>query len=177
RCAPLPLVGRGWGGGPSADHRTTPTPALRADPPHKGEGTTELAARADSALPEYALDEWDRQHVLLEGRALLEGGEPALEIVERRPLRHQAGEGVGHQRDRNVAHGQCVAGDERGLGEVRVEKLHHLDALALARLDRRMIALLRRRADESPEDRRERRMRDRELPVHPAARPRPRARI
>src|SRR5262249_27029444 len=32
-------AGEGLGGwGPSADHRTTPTPALRADPPHKGEG-------------------------------------------------------------------------------------------------------------------------------------------
>src|SRR5262245_21481735 len=26
RCVPLPLVGRGWGWGPSTDHRTTPTP-------------------------------------------------------------------------------------------------------------------------------------------------------
>src|SRR5262249_42015938 len=40
-----------------------------------------------------------------------------------------------------------------------------------------MIALLRRRADEPPEHRRERRMRDRELPVHPTAGPRTRARI
>src|SRR5437660_3473004 len=35
---PSPLWGGVGGGGPSADHRTTPTPALRADPPHKGEG-------------------------------------------------------------------------------------------------------------------------------------------
>ena len=27
---------------------TTPTPALRADPPHRGEGNTEIAARTDS---------------------------------------------------------------------------------------------------------------------------------
>ncbi len=33
-----PLWGGVGGGGPSADHHTTPTPALRADPPHKGEG-------------------------------------------------------------------------------------------------------------------------------------------
>src|SRR5262249_55274726 len=33
---PSPLWGGVGGGGPSADHRTTPTPALRADPPHKG---------------------------------------------------------------------------------------------------------------------------------------------
>src|SRR5262249_2561051 len=70
RCIPLPLVGRGWGGGPSADHRTTPTPALRHSrcfasalfarttaaegrlcPPHKGGGRAELAARADSISP------------------------------------------------------------------------------------------------------------------------------
>src|SRR5215831_9693223 len=35
---PSPLWGGVGGGGPSADHRATPTPALRADPPHKGEG-------------------------------------------------------------------------------------------------------------------------------------------
>src|SRR5215472_17775446 len=46
---PSPLWGGVGGGGPSADHRTTPTPALRADPPHKGEGRTEYAARVDSS--------------------------------------------------------------------------------------------------------------------------------
>jgi glycyl-tRNA synthetase beta chain len=35
---PSPLRGGVGGGGRSEDHRTTPTPALRADPPHKGEG-------------------------------------------------------------------------------------------------------------------------------------------
>jgi glycyl-tRNA synthetase beta chain len=35
---PSPLWGGVGGGGPSVDSRTTPTPALRADPPHKGEG-------------------------------------------------------------------------------------------------------------------------------------------
>src|SRR6516162_10796252 len=47
----LPEAGKpaaGWGGvgggGPSASYRTTPTPAQRADPPHKGEGRTEYAA-------------------------------------------------------------------------------------------------------------------------------------
>ncbi len=49
--APLPLVGRGWGRGSSCEaklvhNRTTPTPALRADPPHKGEGKTEFVAWA-----------------------------------------------------------------------------------------------------------------------------------
>src|SRR5436190_21043015 len=60
RSAPIPVVssravrspppcGEGvGGGGPSADHRMTPTPALRADPPHKGEGKMEFSARADS---------------------------------------------------------------------------------------------------------------------------------
>src|SRR5262249_15558365 len=52
---PSPLwVGVG-GWGPSAHHRTTPTRALRADPPHKGEGRTEFAAGADSISPEQAL--------------------------------------------------------------------------------------------------------------------------
>jgi hypothetical protein len=44
-CSPPPCGEGMGGGGPSADHRTTPTPALRADPPHKGEGRTECAAR------------------------------------------------------------------------------------------------------------------------------------
>src|SRR2546427_6269005 len=51
---PSPLWGGVGGGGsaipaqvaPSPSHRTTPTPALRADPPHKGEGKMEFAARA-----------------------------------------------------------------------------------------------------------------------------------
>jgi glycyl-tRNA synthetase beta chain len=41
---PSPLRGGVGGGGPSADHRTTPTPALRADPPHKGEGKSSTLA-------------------------------------------------------------------------------------------------------------------------------------
>src|SRR5947209_2632166 len=51
---PSPLWGGVGGGGPLADHRTTPTPALRADPPRKGEGRTEFAARADSTSHEFA---------------------------------------------------------------------------------------------------------------------------
>src|SRR5438445_4765203 len=72
---PSPLWGGVGGGGraipaqvaPSLSHRTTPTPAQRsqacagcaslpacADPPHKGEGSTEFAARGDPALTEYA---------------------------------------------------------------------------------------------------------------------------
>jgi glycyl-tRNA synthetase beta chain len=43
---PSPLWGGVGGGGPSLDTRTSPTPALRADPPHKGEGKTERAALA-----------------------------------------------------------------------------------------------------------------------------------
>src|SRR5262245_32473165 len=51
---PSPLWGGVGGGGsaipaqvaPASSHRTTPTPALRADPPHKGEGRTEFAARS-----------------------------------------------------------------------------------------------------------------------------------
>src|SRR5262249_38644283 len=41
---PSPLWGGVGGGGPSASYRTTPTPALRADPPHKGRVWTEFAA-------------------------------------------------------------------------------------------------------------------------------------
>src|SRR5262249_58225142 len=84
-CSPPPCgEGLGWGSFSGSPHDAHPGASRRPSP--QGEGTTELAARADSALPEYALDEWDRQHVLLERRALLDGGEPALEMVERRPL-------------------------------------------------------------------------------------------
>jgi glycyl-tRNA synthetase beta chain len=41
---PSPLRGGVGGGGPSVDQGTTPTPALRADPPHKGEGSGESTA-------------------------------------------------------------------------------------------------------------------------------------
>src|SRR5262249_39093349 len=49
------------------------------------------------------------------------------------------------------------------------------DALDLAGLDRRMIALFRRRADEPPEDRRERRVGGRGVAVPPTAGPPARA--
>jgi len=48
------------GGGQAEDHRTTPTPALRADPPRKGEGKdTEHAATGFSEAPQakYTSDE------------------------------------------------------------------------------------------------------------------------
>src|SRR5262249_10222331 len=49
RCAPLPLVGRGGGGGPPVDHRTTPTRlASLATLPTRGRARTEFAARTDS---------------------------------------------------------------------------------------------------------------------------------
>src|SRR5262245_9845599 len=51
---PSPLWGGVGGGGPSADHRTTPTPTLRADPPHKGEGRTEFVARSVAFSPASA---------------------------------------------------------------------------------------------------------------------------
>src|SRR5438067_499563 len=61
RCAPLPLVGRGWGWGSelvdiTSGHNNDPHPARFArHPPHKGEGRTEFSARADATAPAYAL--------------------------------------------------------------------------------------------------------------------------
>jgi len=50
---PSPLRGGVGGGGQAEDHRTTPTPALRADPPRKGEGKdTEHAASGFSEAPQ-----------------------------------------------------------------------------------------------------------------------------
>jgi len=51
--SPLPSPLRGGVGGGGPDRRTTPTPALRADPPHKGEGKgTEHAAEGFSEAPQ-----------------------------------------------------------------------------------------------------------------------------
>src|SRR5262249_59310708 len=56
RSAPLPLVGRGWGWGSklvdvTRATTTTPTPALRADPPHKGEGKNRARGGSRPSLP------------------------------------------------------------------------------------------------------------------------------
>ena len=56
--------------------------------------------------------------MLLESRPLLDGGEPAFEVVEAGPLRNQASEAIGHQRHGDIAHRQRVAGHEL-VGEVR----------------------------------------------------------
>ena len=52
RCAPLPLVGRGWGWGLSSIHACDNTPPrlpslrLAGDPPHKGEGKGRVLKRS-----------------------------------------------------------------------------------------------------------------------------------
>src|SRR6266446_9298878 len=79
---PSPLWGGAGGGGPSADHRTTPTPALRADPPHKGEGRTEFVARDDPISPNSSL-------ALNRIPQPRHGGGDALAVVENRRSRHQ----------------------------------------------------------------------------------------
>src|SRR6266436_2863336 len=79
---PSPLWGGAGGGGPSADHRTTPTPALRADPPHKGEGRTEFVARDDPISPNSSL-------ALNRCPQPRHGGGDAFAVVENRRSRHQ----------------------------------------------------------------------------------------
>src|SRR5258706_5095420 len=81
-CSPPPLWGGAGGGGPSADHRTTPTPALRADPPHKGEGRTEFVARDDPISPNSSL-------ALNRIPPPRHGGGHALAVVGNRRSRHQ----------------------------------------------------------------------------------------
>jgi glycyl-tRNA synthetase beta chain len=67
---PSPLWGGVGGGGPSENRRATPTPALRADPPHKGEGKgTELAARFILVANTEAADA---------GRAIIAGNERVI---------------------------------------------------------------------------------------------------
>src|SRR4051812_36998327 len=48
-----PPCGEGWGWGSSVELRNTPTPALRADPPQKGEGEA-------AAIPNFATAVWRR---------------------------------------------------------------------------------------------------------------------
>ena len=107
--------------------------------------------------------------MLLERGALLDAGIPALEIVEAAAVRHQLAVAIGGERDRNVAHRESIAGDERRLAELRVEDFHRRRGLVLGLVDLGMIALFRRRADQAPEQRMDRGGGDRELPVHPAA--------
>ena len=94
---------------------------------------------------------------------------PAIEIRHRRPLRHQFDITAHHHADRNVAVGERVAGQELRLAELGVHDLRGGGGLLLAGVDRRLIALLRRRADQAPEHRRDRRAHHGQLPVHPLA--------
>ena len=45
-----PPCGEGWGWGSSVELRNTPTPALRADPPQKGEGEAAAIERFERAI-------------------------------------------------------------------------------------------------------------------------------
>src|SRR5215475_5908349 len=54
RCAPLPLVGRGWGWGSVSGSPHDPHPGASRRPPHKGEGRTEFVARSVAFSPASA---------------------------------------------------------------------------------------------------------------------------
>jgi len=66
---PSPLRGGVGGGGPDEDRRTTPTPALRADPPHKGEGKSEPAALANRFILVSNIEAVDGGAAIIAGNA------------------------------------------------------------------------------------------------------------
>ena len=90
-------------------------------------------------------------------------------MLELGPLRHQLPEAIGHDADRNVAHRECRAGGVRLFRERGVEDLHRLGGLGLRGGDCRLVALLRRRADQAPECAGDGGPDHGELPVHPLA--------
>ena len=63
----------------------------------------------------------------------------------------------------------AVAGGERGLAELGVEHAQRRGGLVARFVDLGVVLLLRRRADQAPEQRMDRRRADREHPVHPLA--------
>src|SRR6266516_3944271 len=111
----------------------------------------------------------NRRDVILECRTLRDHRIPALEMFELRPLRHQLPEPIGHDANRNIAHRECRAGDEGLLRERGVENLHCIGGLRLRGGDRRLVALLRRRANQAPERAGNGEAEHGELPVHPLA--------
>src|SRR5437868_976938 len=87
--------------------------------------------------------------VLLERSALRDLAEPAFEIRHFRALRHQLHVAADHYADWNVAIGKFIARHEAGLAELRVHDLRSGRGLLLAGIDRSLIALLGRCADQA----------------------------
>src|SRR6476620_6482210 len=91
-----------------------------------------------------ALRKWHRQNVFLESGALRQTLEPALDVLQACALRHELAEAIGDQSDRNVAHREIVAGDERGLAELRIEDCQRLGRSQARLVDPGVIALFGR---------------------------------
>src|SRR3954447_17394164 len=95
--------------------------------------------------------------VLLEWGARADLAEPALEVRQLGPLRHQLHVAAAHHADRDVATGKIIARDEAGLAELLVKNPAGPGRLLLAGVDRPLVAFLGRRADQAPEYWRDRR--------------------
>ncbi len=85
----------------------------------------------------------------LEGRAGLEAGKPALDIGMGGARHRQGIPAVDRRPQRNVTDRQPVAINECTASEMRVEDIEPALGRATAGLDRGMVPLLFRRADES----------------------------
>src|SRR4051794_492692 len=77
---------------------------------------------------------------------------PRLDVPELRPLDVQRVPAMDEAADRDVAHGEMIAGDIELAGELLVEPRPHLARVGRALLDRGHVALFGRRADEAPEN-------------------------
>src|SRR5712691_1504030 len=111
----------------------------------------------------------ERQHdVLLERRALLQPLVVGLDFHELGTLYLQRIPAVDEGAERNVAHGEGFPGDIVAPLEGLLEHLERVCELFRAFVDRLEIALLGRRSDQAPEDRRDRGRDGARRPVHPA---------
>src|SRR6266567_3751632 len=110
----------------------------------------------------------ERQHdVLLVRRALLQPLVVGLDFREPGTLHFQRVPAVDEGAERNVAHGEGFPGDMVAPLEGLLEHLERVCELFRAFVDRLEIALLGRRSDQAPEDRRYRGRDGARRPVHP----------
>src|SRR5262252_10942790 len=127
-----------------------------------------------SASPEgrwpQALRQRHGSHVVLESLSPSNGRIPAFEMRQRRALRGELAVAIGNDADRNIAIGEFIAGKVSGFRQLLVHDRHRRSRPFFRYLNRRVIAFLRRRADETPEKSEDRRTGDAQLPVHPLAR-------
>src|SRR5262249_15752084 len=123
--------------------------------------------RLTAIMPRPSSRQRHRSDLLLKRGARRDRAIPAVEIGRSRALADELLVAIDHGADRAVALGEFVAGEIFRLAELGVEHVYGLDGLELAGGDRAGVALFRRRADQAPEHRGDRRPHDGELPVHP----------